>query len=245
MVYSRDMIASETKPLVRPVLAGNSNTYLVSFNGRHLLVDTGAPGGFPRLKRKFGVWGVSPEDISLIVITHAHYDHTGSGYEMGAVSSAPIAAHENAVPRLAAGELRVPAGITPYGRMISRLGSSLVRRRPGLAAYRPFVPSIAVGDRLDLSPFGFDGEILYTPGHTDDSISVVLSDGSCFTGDCCFNMPPFPWRSVAPPLADLPRLLGDSLVRLVEAGAVRLYPGHGPSFPVERLIKSIEKGVPQ
>lgn len=30
---------------------------------------------------------------------------------------------------------------------------------------------------------GISGEIVPTPGHSDDSISVVLDDGSAFTGD--------------------------------------------------------------
>jgi glyoxylase-like metal-dependent hydrolase (beta-lactamase superfamily II) len=233
----------EITPSVRSALIGNSNVYLLSRANRHILVDTGAPGGFLKLKRRIEQWGVRFTDIALIVITHAHYDHTGSTYEMAAITSAPVAAHENAVPLLSAGEIRVPAGISPYGRFISGLGRIMAERKPDMARYHPVVPSVIVSDRLDLSPYGFDGEILYTPGHTDDSISIVLADGSCCTGDCCFNMPPFPWTSVVPPLADFPGQLEESMVRLLEAGAERLYPGHGPSFTGARLVKSIERGV--
>ncbi len=233
----------EITPAVRSAMVGNSNVYLLSRANRHILVDTGAPGGFPRLRKTLEKWAVCFEDIGLIVITHAHYDHTGSTYEMAALTSAPVVAHENAVSRLTAGEITVPAGITPYGRFISRLGRVLAERKPDMARYHPVVPSVIVSDRLDLSPYGFDGEILYTPGHTDDSISVVLADGNCCTGDCCFNMPPFPWTSVVPPLADYPGQLEESLVRLLEAGAVRLYPGHGPVFKADRLEKSLERGI--
>ena len=34
-----------------------------------------------------------------------------------------------------------------------------------------------------LASYGVDGEILHTPGHSDDSISLWLSDGSLFVGD--------------------------------------------------------------
>ncbi len=30
---------------------------------------------------------------------------------------------------------------------------------------------------------GIDGEIIPTPSHSDDSVSVVLDDGDCFVGD--------------------------------------------------------------
>ena len=34
-----------------------------------------------------------------------------------------------------------------------------------------------------LSGLGINGEIIYTPGHSDDSISLILDNGSAFTGD--------------------------------------------------------------
>ena len=34
-----------------------------------------------------------------------------------------------------------------------------------------------------LKAFGIDGEILHTPSHSEDSISLFLDDGSCFVGD--------------------------------------------------------------
>ena len=38
-----------------------------------------------------------------------------------------------------------------------------------------------------LKGIGIDGVILHTPGHTRDSISVLLSDGSAFVGDAAMN----------------------------------------------------------
>ena len=68
---------------------------------------------------------------------------------------------------------------------------------------------------------GIQGEILHTPGHSDDSISLLLDDGSVFTGD-------------------LTRLefIGHEEVEVVSAswqllrdrGAKRVYPGHGPVY---------------
>ncbi len=37
--------------------------------------------------------------------------------------------------------------------------------------------------RQFLSQIGIAGEILHTPGHTDHCVSLLLDDGSVFTGD--------------------------------------------------------------
>ena len=34
-----------------------------------------------------------------------------------------------------------------------------------------------------LKALGIDGEIIHTPSHSEDSISLLLDDGSCFVGD--------------------------------------------------------------
>jgi glyoxylase-like metal-dependent hydrolase (beta-lactamase superfamily II) len=73
--------------------------------------------------------------------------------------------------------------------------------------------------RALLARIGLTGEILHTPGHSDDSVSLLLDDGAVFTGDLTH-----------------PRLVGEhdaaavtaSWRLLRERGATRVYPGHGP-----------------
>ena len=38
--------------------------------------------------------------------------------------------------------------------------------------------------RQFLASLGLAGEIIATPGHSDDSITLILDDGFAFTGDC-------------------------------------------------------------
>lgn len=37
--------------------------------------------------------------------------------------------------------------------------------------------------RAFLAGIGIDGEIISTPSHSPDSVSLVLDDGDCFVGD--------------------------------------------------------------
>ena len=54
--------------------------------------------------------------------------------------------------------------------------------------YKPIDPSQAVmlsaeESRAFFKDLGIDGEIFYTPSHSEDSISVFLDEGVCIVGD--------------------------------------------------------------
>lgn len=68
--------------------------------------------------------------------------------------------------------------------------------------------------RSVLEKLGFSGEIVATPGHSDDSMSLVLDEGIAFVGD------------LTPPLAsdDLVRQSWDNLRRL---NVTKFCTGHG------------------
>jgi glyoxylase-like metal-dependent hydrolase (beta-lactamase superfamily II) len=75
--------------------------------------------------------------------------------------------------------------------------------------------------RRVLAELGIAGEILHTPGHSDHCVSLLLDDGSVFTGDlppefACFDNP----------------LALATWQRLRERGARRVYPAHGPIRPI-------------
>jgi endoribonuclease LACTB2 len=75
--------------------------------------------------------------------------------------------------------------------------------------------------RIVLAKAGIAGEILHTPGHSDDSVSLLLDDGSVFTGDL-----------TRPSLMEegSGELAAASWRLLKEGGAERVYPGHGPPW---------------
>ncbi|MBN1402693.1 MAG: MBL fold metallo-hydrolase, partial [Anaerolineae bacterium] len=78
--------------------------------------------------------------------------------------------------------------------------------------------------RALLEGIGIAGEILHTPGHSDDSVSLLLDEGSAFTGDL-----------TAPEYIGLedPQVVRANWRRLRERGARRVYPGHGPVRGIE------------
>ncbi len=72
--------------------------------------------------------------------------------------------------------------------------------------------------RQRLADIGIDGEVVPTPGHSDDSVSLILDSGEAFTGDL---MPP---DYTQPEGQELAR---ESWERIRALGATMVYPGHG------------------
>jgi ribonuclease/clavin/mitogillin len=77
--------------------------------------------------------------------------------------------------------------------------------------------------RSVLEQIGIAGEIVPTPGHSADSISLLLDDGSAFTGD--LTPPEFIGE-------EEPAVVFASWQLLRERGATRIYPGHGLVRPM-------------
>jgi len=72
--------------------------HLVSDGRRGVLVDTGVAGSLPRLETLIEAAGVAPEDVALVVNTHAHHDHIGSNRRVLERTGALLAAPAGAVP---------------------------------------------------------------------------------------------------------------------------------------------------
>ena len=78
-----------------------------------------------------------------------------------------------------------------------------------------------------LEKIGIPGQILHTPGHSDDSVSLLLDDGSVFTGDL-----------TAPQYIGLenPDVVNASWRLLCDHGAKHVYPGHGPVRDISEYL---------
>ena len=104
--------------------------------------------------------------IRFIMITHHHPDHAGLTQEIKQASNARLVIHEKQIPFLE--NLKAfYAGKGTY-EPIRVEASDLILKSPNRAA---------------LGQIGVQGEIVETPGHSDDSVSLVLDSGMAFVGD--------------------------------------------------------------
>lgn len=150
-----------------------SNAYLV--RGRKtILVDTGGPRESIKILRGLAKLGIQPRDFSLIVHTHAHFDHAGSTLQLKKWIDVPIAIHEADAEMLARGQMNP---LTPTG-LEARLIMPFLN-----FPFTPVKADILIKEELSLKDFGVDGKIIPTPGHTAGSLSVLLNNGEAIVGD--------------------------------------------------------------
>jgi glyoxylase-like metal-dependent hydrolase (beta-lactamase superfamily II) len=147
--------------------------------------------------------GIPLREIRYALATHYHIDHAGLAEEL----------KREGIPLLV---LDVQAEAIPIMKTWTKPGDGYVDITEHGNAIISFERS-----RQFLSQIGIAGEILHTPGHTDHCVSLLLDDGSAFTGD----LPPEAHAFDNPVALASWRLLR-------EKGAARVYPGHGPIRPI-------------
>lgn len=153
--------------MITKIKYGNTNTFLVQGKSGSILIDTDYAGTMPMFYRAIKENGITVNDIDYVLASHYHPDHIGLVSEL----------MEQGVKLLL---------------VDSQIGSvhysdGIFSRTPKLG-YKPIDESsatiISAEDSRDfLNELGIEGEIILTQSHSEDSISLILDDGTCFVGD--------------------------------------------------------------
>lgn len=181
----------------------STNYWVVSVGTSRLLVDIGWPGTLGTMKANLKRMGVPLREIRCAFATHYHIDHAGLAEEL----------KREGVPLLV---LDVQAKALPMMKRSTKPEDRYV----DITSDGNVVISCAESRAL-LADIGIAGEILHTPGHSEYCVSLLLDDGSAFTGD----LPPEEGAY------DNPIALA-SWKGLRERGVRRVYPAHGPTRPI-------------
>jgi hydroxyacylglutathione hydrolase len=152
---------------------GISNAYLV-LGDRPVLVDAGSPGDEARLTSALREHRLTPHDLSLIVLTHGHTDHTGS-VAAAAAGGAPVAIGRADAPQLRSGTNTALTATGPVG--------SLIKLRMNREHFAGFTPHITLDGVHRLDEYGVGGELVPVGGHTPGSYVVLLDDGDAIVSD--------------------------------------------------------------
>lgn len=135
-----------------------TNTYLVRGKNGSLLFDTGWAGTFPLLCKALGENGAKLQEIKMLMISHFHPDHMGIAQELA-----------DAGVKIAAADVQ-----REYLHFSDKIFAKEKHSR-----FKPIDDSkvrffsISESRKL-LAELGISGEVLHTPGHSDDSISLWL-----------------------------------------------------------------------
>ena len=218
-----------------PIPVGFDTIYAVMGEGV-ILIDGGDPHKVTKLKEGIEKASIKPEEIRLIVLTHGHWDHIGSVKDIKDLTGARVLMHQKDMHFLDETHPSQPPGFTLWGMVIIaflKLYSRFIR-------IPAFEVDIVVGDEdFSLVEYGIPGKVVYTPGHSWGSVSVLLESGEAFVGDLAMNMLPMRLTPGLPPFGDDMQIVKKSWQKLMDMGIKTVYPAHGEPFPVEIMQKAI------
>jgi endoribonuclease LACTB2 len=183
----------------------STNFWVVSAGRSRLLIDLGWPGMVGALLANLDRKGVPLSEIRYGLATHYHMDHAGAAQDLKMKGMQLLVTEEqvSAIPLMK--QWMKP---TDHYTEITIHGNTII----STAASREFLLRV-----------GFAGEIIHTPGHSEDSVSLVLDNGWAFTGDLT------PEFMVA---GEDPDVVARSWQSLRDHGAATIYGGHGPVHPL-------------
>lgn len=218
------------------VRMGYSNSVILKNGNFIVIVDTGVSGYIHKFGQMFKTLNILPTQTGIIVLTHTHYDHTGNLPGLTELTGAKVLVHRFENENLKTGFIPIPRGNGPYSTLISRLGRTIV---PKFASPKPFKAHLINENEFDLSPFGIDGKVISTPGHTVGSQSVILGK-KLISGDTFINLKN---GIMFPHFADDPVTLLKTWENLFSLGIEKVYPGHGVPFAIEKVYPEYKKAL--
>ena len=178
----------------------STNYYALEIQIGKLLVDCGWPGTFPQFAAELKRKSIAPSEIKYLLVTHFHPDHAGLVQEF-----------KNLGAKLILLESQVDF-VEPLKALIKTKEVDYTEIRTDDNLVLKFEAS-----RAFLAGLGIEGEIIPTPGHSPDSIGLILDEGSAFTGD----LPP---RFL---VSEENQLARESWDKIYQHNITRIFPAHG------------------
>ena len=179
----------------------STNYWVVSAGRSRMLVDLGYPGTMGTLQARLKQMDIPLNEIKYALATHYHIDHAGLAQELKMQGVGLIV-------------LETQLAAIPLMKQFTKPQDHYVE-----LALDGNVSISFNGSRPLLAEIGIAGEILSTPGHSDDSVSLLLDDGAVFTGDL---------TPLEAAWGEAGEVVKASWQMLREKGARRVYPAHGP-----------------
>jgi len=208
--------------------------YLIQTDRGYVLIDTGPPRQRADVVAGLAAAGCTPGTLSLILLTHGDFDHSGNAAYLRETYGAPLAMHKGDLDILAHGDLS--AGRTPNPRV--RLATLVGPLFLGFGKEERCTPSLTLDDGDSLAAYGLDARVLALGGHSAGSLGLLVdaaggAGSDFFCGDLLANVnqPQLGWWLPDPDAAQA------TLKRLRTMSIRTIYPGHGAPFQLSELLR--------
>ena len=212
------------------------NNFLISYTGGYILVDTGYAGGFPHFKRMLKKCQIKPKEIKYVFLTHAHDDHAGFLNEVLEETGAEVILHPKAIEGLKRGQNSFEGGCSSrlawlFCKVLTLFGHG-DHKYPAIKD--KYMNRLITIDSDRFKTLDFPYEIMETPGHTSDHISMMVRN-KLFCGDAAMNGFPSLRRTTIW-VEDLEQFKR-SWEKIIEKNPDMICPAHGKPFKTEDLRK--------
>jgi glyoxylase-like metal-dependent hydrolase (beta-lactamase superfamily II) len=213
----------------------HTNWYLVEAGSQLTVVDTGLPRSWGSLQSAVRELRRSVDDISAVVLTHAHFDHMGFARRAQQELGVPLWAHSRETgaaahpwrydhERSRIPYFRHPEFVRIFAEM-TVMGAVWVKGTDSVRTYEN-------GQQLDVPG---RPQVVFTPGHTHGHCSLLFADrGAVIVGDAFVLLDPYTGRRgpcvVAGAATADSRQAIASLDALAGLDAAIALTGHGPAW---------------
>ncbi|MGE0089658.1 MAG: MBL fold metallo-hydrolase [Bacteroidales bacterium] len=220
------------------VLQGRSNSFLISTSHGNVLVDTGLKFSRKKLIKNIKSLNLQPANIDFLILTHSHFDHCKNARFLKERFGCQLIIGESEMEFAIKGYSPAPRGTMWFSKLISWLGNKMGKI---ILGYEKFYPDYSVKQPFSLKKFGYDIDLISTPGHSSGSISIIANSEIGIVGDTMFGI----FRNlILPPFADNKYELIESWKKLLATNCNLFLPGHGKAITrelIEKAFKSFKK----
>ena len=221
------MSAIKTITLALPFRLGRVNCYLVKTEAGYVLIDTGSSNQRAVLEKEILNAGCQPGTLTLIILTHGDFDHTGNAAYLRQKFSVPLAMHPDDFGMIERGDMF--ANRSGGNPILQALAPIMFR----FGKSNRVTPDIKLADEFDLSAYGLAARVISLPGHSRGSIGILTSEGDLFVGDLLENTK----RPTLNSIMD-DRIAAQASVEKLKSLTVKIvFPGHGKPFRLEQFLK--------
>lgn len=191
----------------------STNCFLIKTIDGWLMIDAGWPDTFSQLLRLLSQNDISVHEIDYLIVTHFHPDHAGLTQNLKDLGTNLIL-HEIQVPYV--------------NKMNQYFKKNPQEHFKDITTGNTFVITDAES-REFMNSIGIEGDLITTPGHSDDSISLVIDDCCAFTGD-------LPSYSLREGYNDA--VIEDSWNKIKSYNIKTIYQGHGEPYEINTTVQS-------
>lgn len=224
---------------------GITNTYLLHLKNGYMLIDTGYSSNYDSFVKGLKKNNIDISQIKYLFITHYHDDHAGFAAKLKEEFNIHLIVQKTSVILLSKGDSDGQEIEFPITKRVGFI-FGLFSKFHNDFKYPPVIINeediiIDGDDKNILRSLGIPADIIFTPGHTCDSMSILCDDGVAFVGDACMNFLKFLGANYRPIYYTSLEKMYSSIERLISLGAKTIVPAHGKEYDVSRLIHMLRK----